>query len=147
MTGPPLQRRRGSRRPMPESRNRRPPEASLLLLKASGQIAHGGGKRMEVGSDEYKFIRRWVTSGMPFGEKDDPIVQKISVYPDRTGCRGTFRWIGAASGGRRGRARAIIDNDDANLINEDAYGSNEGQEGRFIAQVTGQKGQGTPPRP
>src|SRR5205807_3853920 len=25
------------------------PEASLLLLKATGQVSHGGGKRMEVG--------------------------------------------------------------------------------------------------
>ena len=30
------------------------PDNSLLLLKATGIVAHGGGKRMEVGSDEYK---------------------------------------------------------------------------------------------
>ncbi len=40
-----------------EARGRRlfpaAPEHSLLLIKASGQVAHGGGKRMEVGSDEY----------------------------------------------------------------------------------------------
>lgn len=69
-----------------EARGRRlfpaSPEASLLLQKAAGQIAHGGGKRMEVGSDEYKLIRRWIASGMPFGEKEDPVVTKISVYPE-----------------------------------------------------------------
>jgi hypothetical protein len=69
-----------------EARGRRlfpaSPEASLLLVKAAGQVAHGGGKRMEVGSDEYRLIRRWIASGMPFGEKDDPIVTKISVYPE-----------------------------------------------------------------
>src|SRR5581483_8369113 len=58
------------------------PDSSLLLLKASGGIAHGGGKRMEVGSDEYRMIRRWIASGMPFGEKTDPYVTSISVYPE-----------------------------------------------------------------
>src|SRR5262249_38862986 len=68
-----------------EARGRRlfpaAPENSLLLLKASGAVAHGGGKRLEVGSDEYRLIRRWVASGMPLGEKDDPVVTKITVYP------------------------------------------------------------------
>jgi hypothetical protein len=68
-----------------EARGRRlfpaAPEQSLLLTKAAGQIAHGGGKRMEVGSDEYRLIRRWIAAGSPFGEKTDPVVQRISVYP------------------------------------------------------------------
>src|SRR5204863_1602000 len=41
-----------------ENRGRRvmltSPDNSLLLLKASGGMAHAGGKRMEIGSDEYK---------------------------------------------------------------------------------------------
>ncbi|MGL4552731.1 MAG: DUF1553 domain-containing protein [Gemmataceae bacterium] len=57
------------------------PEASLLLTKGAGQVAHGGGKRIEVGSDEYRLIRRWIASGMPFGEAKDPTVTRISVYP------------------------------------------------------------------
>src|SRR5260370_11548413 len=40
-----------------EARGRRlfpaAPDHSLVLQKASGQIAHGGGKRMEIGSDHY----------------------------------------------------------------------------------------------
>ncbi len=69
-----------------EARGRRlfpaAPEQSLLLTKAAGQIAHGGGKRMEVGSDEYRLIRRWVAAGMPYGEPTDPVVTRISVYPE-----------------------------------------------------------------
>jgi len=69
-----------------EARGRRlfpaSPELSLLLTKAAGMVAHGGGKRMEVGSDEYRLIRRWIASGMPFGEKTDPIVTRISVFPE-----------------------------------------------------------------
>jgi hypothetical protein len=68
-----------------EARGRRvfpaAPEQSLLLAKASGGVAHGGGKRMEVGSDEYRLIRRWIASGLPTGEKDDPVVKSISVFP------------------------------------------------------------------
>jgi hypothetical protein len=69
-----------------EARGRRvfpaAPDNSLLLTKAVGIVAHGGGKRMEVGSDEYRLVRRWIAAGMPFGEKTDPVVNRISVAPD-----------------------------------------------------------------
>jgi hypothetical protein len=58
------------------------PDHSLLLLKASGQMAHGGGKRMDTDSDEYKLIRRWIASGTPFGKPEDPVVTKITIYPE-----------------------------------------------------------------
>ena len=69
-----------------EARGRRvfpaAPDSSLLLLKASGGIAHGGGKRMEVGSDEYRLIRRWIAAGLPYGKPTDPFVASISVSPE-----------------------------------------------------------------
>jgi hypothetical protein len=69
-----------------ENRGRRlflaAPEHSLLLLKAAGIMAHGGGKRLEVGSDEYKLIRRWIAAGTPFGSEADPVVAKITVCPE-----------------------------------------------------------------
>lgn len=69
-----------------EARGRRlfpaAPERSLLLLKATGQLPHGGGKRMDVDSDEYKLVRRWISAGMPIGQPTDPKVTKISVFPD-----------------------------------------------------------------
>jgi hypothetical protein len=58
------------------------PDHSLLLLKATGAMAHGGGKRMEVGSDEYKLVRRWIASGMPVGSPSDPVVTRLTVYPE-----------------------------------------------------------------
>ncbi len=58
------------------------PDSSLLLLKAAGGMAHGGGKRMEVGSDEYRLIRRWIVAGTPYGENSDPVVTRISVFPE-----------------------------------------------------------------
>jgi hypothetical protein len=69
-----------------ESRGRRvmpaAPDASLLLMKAAGRTAHGGGKKMEFGGEEYKIVRRWIASGMPYGSPDDPTVTRISVFPE-----------------------------------------------------------------
>lgn len=58
------------------------PEASLLLLKGTGAMAHGGGKKMDPNSDEYKLVRRWIAAGVPVGDPSDPVVTRISVYPD-----------------------------------------------------------------
>jgi hypothetical protein len=70
-----------------EARGRRvlpaSPDNSLLLLKAAGQVAHAGGKRMDVDSDEYKLIRRWIAAGTPFGDAKDPVVTGITVHPEK----------------------------------------------------------------
>jgi hypothetical protein len=70
-----------------EARGRRvapsAPDRSLLLEKITGRVAHGGGKRAEPDSDEYKLIRRWIASGLPFGNSDDPTVKSISIYPEQ----------------------------------------------------------------
>jgi hypothetical protein len=69
-----------------EARGRRlqpaAPDHSLLLRKASGAVGHGGGKRFDVDSDEYKLIRRWIAAGMPYGRPDDPTVTHIGVFPE-----------------------------------------------------------------
>ena len=39
------------------------PEASLMLLKATGEAPHGGGKRFGVGSPQYKVLRDWIAAG------------------------------------------------------------------------------------
>jgi hypothetical protein len=69
-----------------ETRGRRllpaSPDSSLLLLKAVGAVPHGGGKKMDLGSDEYRIVRRWIAAGMPFGTEKDPVVEKISVFPE-----------------------------------------------------------------
>ncbi|MCW5560153.1 MAG: DUF1549 domain-containing protein, partial [Verrucomicrobiae bacterium] len=68
-----------------ESRGRRlfpaAPERSLLLTKATAQLPHGGGKRMEPGSDDYQLIVRWITQGLPVGAADAPTVARLEVYP------------------------------------------------------------------
>jgi len=68
-----------------ESRGRRmlpaAPDQSLFLLKTTGQVPHGGGKKTEVGSEEYKVLRRWVASGTPYGLPTDPAIVKVTVFP------------------------------------------------------------------
>ena len=57
------------------------PEHSLLLLKAAGQVAHGGGKRLEKGSPFYPLLRRWIRQGTPNDPSDFPSVREIEVLP------------------------------------------------------------------
>jgi hypothetical protein len=68
-----------------EARGRRvmpaAPESSLFLLKASGQLPHGGGIRIRRGTDEYELLRGWIAAGAPFGSPDAPHVAAIRVEP------------------------------------------------------------------
>ncbi len=57
------------------------PDASLLLTKMSGGIAHGGGLRIPRGSEDYETIRGWIAAGMPVGDPNDPKVVAIRVEP------------------------------------------------------------------
>jgi hypothetical protein len=57
------------------------PEASLLLAKASGSVAHGGGVRIRAGSHDYETIRAWIAAGTPLGPKDAPRIAAIRVEP------------------------------------------------------------------
>ena len=69
-----------------EARGRRlmpsAPDSSLFLLKGTGLVPHGGGKKMEKDSDEYRLVRRWIAAGMPYGTETDPTVTKITVFPE-----------------------------------------------------------------
>jgi len=69
-----------------ENRGRRifpaAPEKSLLLTKAIGETPHGGGKRMESDSYEYRMLVRWIEQGMPYGDPDAPEVVGIQCYPE-----------------------------------------------------------------
>lgn len=57
------------------------PERSLLLLKGAATLPHGGGKRLDVDSDDYRLLVRWMAQGMPYGSPKDPTVERIEVLP------------------------------------------------------------------
>ncbi|MEO2007045.1 MAG: DUF1549 and DUF1553 domain-containing protein [Pirellulaceae bacterium] len=57
------------------------PEQSLLLLKTSANLPHGGGHRIATTDPAYSILRRWIEQGMPYGSEDDPVVTHIDVHP------------------------------------------------------------------
>nr|MCU0979710.1 Ig-like domain-containing protein [Pirellulaceae bacterium] len=68
-----------------EARGRRlfpsAPEQSLLLVKATAQVPHGGGQRLTTDSPSYRLLVRWMQQGMPYGVPDAPHVTHIEVFP------------------------------------------------------------------
>ncbi len=71
---------KGERIPRVDLKN---PEASLLLAKPTMATPHGGGKRLETDSEDYKTILGWVKSGAPYGAEGghEPALTGLEVYP------------------------------------------------------------------
>ena len=69
-----------------EARGRRifpgAPDSSLLLLKATGGVAHGGGKRLFFESEDFRTVRRWITQATPLGDDKAPTLRKLTIVPD-----------------------------------------------------------------
>ena len=59
------------------------PEQSLLLLKASNTVPHGGGKKLDPESEGYQTLVRWLSEGMRYGDETDPQLVGIDVNPNR----------------------------------------------------------------
>jgi hypothetical protein len=68
-----------------ESRGRRlspaAPDNSLLLTKGTSTVPHGGGKRLAVGSDDYRILREWIRQGATPPRDDDPHLVRIEIFP------------------------------------------------------------------
>src|SRR4051794_38909642 len=75
-----------------EARGRRifpaAPDQSLLLLKATARLPHGGGKRLEPGTPNYELIRAWISAGTPRDPADAPRLVGIAVDPGERTMRG-----------------------------------------------------------
>jgi hypothetical protein len=56
------------------------PDDSLLLLKATGQIDHGGGRRFSRDSWQYQLFRQWIVDGAKW-QKGSGEVASIAVTP------------------------------------------------------------------
>ena len=57
------------------------PEQSLMLLKATAAVPHGGGRRMTVESEAYRVLRDYIAAGLPPPTTDDPHVVRLEVTP------------------------------------------------------------------
>jgi hypothetical protein len=67
--------------------NRMEPAKSLILLKPTLTIPHGGGHRFDVGSPEYKIMSGWIADGMPPPKESDPRITTLDVYPEEASLR------------------------------------------------------------
>ncbi len=59
------------------------PRRSLILMKASGQMPHGGGVRLARNSEGYSLLRKWIEQGTPFGTGSEPELVSVEVQPER----------------------------------------------------------------
>jgi hypothetical protein len=61
--------------------DRQEPSKSLMLLKPTTAITHGGGLRIDVDSDDYRLLADWIASGAPGPSADEPRLQRLEVFP------------------------------------------------------------------
>lgn len=59
------------------------PDHSLILQKASAQVPHGGGRRLDPTSEAYALLRQWIAQGAPWGMDDEPTFESLEVQPAR----------------------------------------------------------------
>ena len=68
-----------------QSRSRRisihEPEESLLLLKATGAMPHGGGVRLNKEDRNYQVLLKWIEEGLPESIPGTPALVSLEVYP------------------------------------------------------------------
>ncbi|MDO9014615.1 MAG: hypothetical protein Q7U84_07550, partial [Polynucleobacter sp.] len=57
------------------------PDESLILLKPLGVVPHEGGQRFERGSGTHRILERWLRAGMPYALTNEPVLQRIAVFP------------------------------------------------------------------
>ncbi|MBI3863183.1 MAG: DUF1553 domain-containing protein [Planctomycetia bacterium] len=57
------------------------PADSLILKKPTMSVPHGGGRRMEVGSTDYRIFSSWIACGAPEPKSDGRKVTKLIVSP------------------------------------------------------------------
>ena len=64
--------------------NKMEPAKSLLLLKPTMAIGHGGGKRMEIETLEYRVVSEWIAAGISAPSESDARIIGIEVTPKET---------------------------------------------------------------
>jgi hypothetical protein len=57
------------------------PAHSLILLKPTMTVNHGGGLKLPLGSPDYQILADWIASGAPPPREGDPRIQRLEVIP------------------------------------------------------------------
>ncbi len=59
------------------------PHKSLLLRKPTTVVSHGGGRKLEVDSPEFRLLADWIASGASGPKKTDPQIERLEVFPTK----------------------------------------------------------------
>lgn len=57
------------------------PETSLLLVKGTASVPHGGGLKLDRDGPQFATLRRWIREGTPDHSSDDQLVVGLEVEP------------------------------------------------------------------
>lgn len=104
------------------------PASSLLLLKPTGKMPHGGGKLFDVGSPAYQVLQNWIASGAPGPKADEAKIAKLELSPTSQTLKvGQTQALQAIAHYTDGRTRDVtwltkFDSNDAGLIAVNAGG-------------------------
>ncbi len=58
------------------------PSRSLMLLKGTAEVPHGGGLKMELGSLAHRRFLRWIREGAQLDEESQEAIVRIEVEPE-----------------------------------------------------------------
>jgi hypothetical protein len=61
--------------------DRTEPAKSLMLLKPTRTMPHGGGTRVEAGSDQYRMLLDWIAGGAAGASPTDAKLERVEILP------------------------------------------------------------------
>jgi Protein of unknown function (DUF1553)/Protein of unknown function (DUF1549)/Bacterial Ig-like domain (group 2) len=61
--------------------DRSEPDKSLMLLKSTRTMPHGGGTRVELGSPQYRVLHTWIAGGAAGPIASDAKIERLDVLP------------------------------------------------------------------
>lgn len=80
------------------------PANSLLLLKPTLAVPHGGSRRLEAGSIDHQILAAWIAGGSPPPAADAPKVARLEIFPShrlgQVGMTQQLQVVAAYSDGR-----------------------------------------------
>ncbi|MFN9271045.1 MAG: DUF1549 domain-containing protein [Planctomycetaceae bacterium] len=104
------------------------PAASLLLRKATAQVPHGGGRRTDPDSADYRVLQNWMALGAPPPRNTDPSLVGLELEPRGVtlapGASQPLRaWATFSNGDRREVTRlAVYQSNEPDIANVDSAG-------------------------
>ncbi len=84
------------------------PISSLLLLKGTAAVPHGGGRKIVEGSHQYKLVARWLAEGARFADAVAGEAMRLEVEPATARmAAGDSRQLRVVAVGANGRRRCV----------------------------------------